>query len=132
MWQETKKEVEKLLRDKKYNFQLFHESDDSVNYLIYRGNLGCWIQLEGDEKECTDYQVYIRASEDSYDDLYQELSSYTFQNLSDSVEEMINYSVDMNRVLNSIENKIEQIKELAESINLDYEEFITVNFNFEE
>lgn len=132
MWGETKKEVEKLLRDKKYNFQLFHEADNSINYLIYRGNLCCWIQLEGDEKECTDYQVYIRFSEDSYDDLYQEINSYTFQSLSDSVEEMINYSVDLNRVLNSIQNKIEQIKELADSINLDYEEFITVNFDFDE
>jgi predicted RNase H-like nuclease (RuvC/YqgF family) len=131
---EVVKQYEEWLRNNKINFNVDkHESED-IYYTIFQGNLVCYIMLELINNKIEAHQGYIRKSEDEWNDIYT-LEIYWNENelkdLIESTEQLLQKAKELNSAINKIRNKVEQIKEICEEIDMNYEEFIIINFDFE-
>jgi len=131
---EIRKEYEKYLRENRYNFEVDDYGGD-MYYCIFQGNIFCFVALELIDEKVVTAQYYIRMTKDSYDDLYYletEWDKYELKDIIEYTEQLIDRGKELNSAINKIRVKLEQIKEIMEQNDLEFEEFITLNFNFDE
>jgi hypothetical protein len=128
----VKDKIESYLKNIKVKYSMISDSLGIINYELYIGSYECFIQLELSD---TDDDVYC-VLYTKLDDHGCSLVELTWDNnesedeLYECINELITQTKQINSVLSKIEAKIDQIKELCEDVNLDYETFITVNFEF--
>ena len=125
--------IENYLKDNKirYIVQNFPGCD---NYELFLGSMSGFIQVETSEDEDDDsvtFQFYSKIDGDG-NSLYHSNADTEDEDFSleDEIDALIDAIKKMNLVVAKIQTKIEQIKEICSENEMNYEDFITIVYNF--
>jgi hypothetical protein len=126
-------EVSDWLLNKKIKFEL-DNSDDNHFFTFWIGSGVGNIQIEYLPIESISMpfiQLFTRIGKND-NNVCENVFEYNgdFKELTLKIEELIDNIKRINRVIHKIEDKIDQIKELCEDIQIDYEQFIIINHEF--
>jgi hypothetical protein len=143
--------IETFLKENHYRYSTDFEDSKGLLYQIYLGSLDCFIQVEYDLDKPEDNAVHIQfftKADSSGNCLYEQnwdnyeaqfvdgkfemkFSDIPEESIEGHIETLIEETKKYNSVIGKISKKIDQIKEICEEHELDPEEFITVNFDFD-
>ena len=126
--------TENYLKDNKirYIVQNFPGCD---TYELFLGSMSGFIQVETSVEDVDDdsvtFQFYSKIDGDG-NSLYHSNADTEDEDFSleDEIDALIDAIKKMNLVVAKIQTKIEQIKEICSENEMDYEDFITIVYNF--
>jgi|688.fasta_scaffold904393_1 hypothetical protein len=129
--------IEDCLKSKKIRFSISDSDSKGLVYELYISSIECYIQVEYDlDVEDDDYIVLQLFDKVDYNgnSVYHSDWDNEDEN-ADSVEGEIENLIEavkrINQGVGKINAKIEQIKDICEEYNLEFEEFITLNYDFD-
>ena len=125
--------LEKYLKEQGIRFNVDGPSFDSnsYEYELLIGSTSAFIIVD-----FVDRNDFVYFQFDSIDDRYSnygdtEDEEYDSFNLEEEIDNLVTYVKDMNKITAKISSKIEAIKEICEENDLDYEDFISINYDFD-
>ncbi len=127
--------IEDYLKSQKIRYSISHSDQKGLLYELYISSRECFIQVEYDlDKENDDYTILQLF--DNVDDFGNSIYHSDWNNENqhaDSVEGEIENLIEavkrINQGIGKISAKIDQIKDICEEYGLDFEEFITINYD---
>jgi hypothetical protein len=129
--------IESYLKNNRLKYTIDNEDSKGLFYEIFVGSLECYLQIEYDLDDDNDVYVVIQLFT-KVDDYGMSLYHQDWDNKTDGadslegeIETLIQETKRLNGVINKIRNKIEQIKEICEENDMEFEEFITLNYDFD-
>jgi len=129
--------IDTYLKENRIKYTTDHEDSMGMVYEIYVGSLECYLQLEYNMEDENDDVVFVQLFT-KVDDWGESLYHQTWESDSEDgdtiereIEVLIQETKRLNSVVNKIRNKIEQIQEICDENELDIEEFITINYDFD-
>jgi hypothetical protein len=128
--------IEDYLKSEHIKYITEGENSKGLMYEIYVGSLECYLQVEYnlDEDNDNDIVVQLFTKVDSYGDSLYHVDWISWKeegSIEDEIEALIQKTKKINSFVNKIRNKIEQIQEICEENEFDIEEFITINYDFD-
>lgn len=128
--------IEDYLKSQKIRYSISNSDPKGLLYELYISSRECFIQVEYDlDKENDDYTLLQLF--DNVDDFGNSIYHSDWDNenqYADSVEGEIENLIEavkqINQGISKINTKIDQIKDICEEYGLDFEEFITINYDF--
>jgi hypothetical protein len=128
--------IENFLKSKHIKFSIDDPEPRGVTYELYVGSLSCFLQIEYDLDNETDDLVIVQLFTNT-DNSGNSLFHYEWDNEKDDdsldveIETLIQETKRINSLINKIRNKIEQIQDLCDENQLDIENFISINYDFD-
>jgi hypothetical protein len=129
--------IESYLKNNRLKYTIDNEDSKGLFYEIFVGSLECYLQIEYDLDDDNDVYVVIQLFT-KVDDYGMSLYRQDWDNKTDGadslegeIETLIQETKRLNGVINKIRNKIEQIKEICEENDMEFDEFITLNYDFD-
>ena len=133
---ELSEKISDFLKTKKLKFNLDNEADSVHEFVFYVGGSEAFIQVEySDVEEYPEPEILFFSNQKSDgNSLYNSTITYSGDDseIEADLEQLIDFVKNFNQIVTKIENKITQINELCEELGLDPEEFISVNYDFDE
>jgi hypothetical protein len=130
--------IESYLKDNKIKYTTNYEDSKGLIYEIYVGSLECTIQVEydldNDEDNYIVLQLFTQVGKYDGRSLYHQdwdNENKFLDSIEDEIEQLIDATKKLNAVINKIRNKIEQIQEICDENELDINEFISLNYDFD-
>jgi lysyl-tRNA synthetase class II len=129
--------IEDYLKSERIKYTTEGENSKGLMYEIYVGSLECYLQVEYnlDDDNDNDIVVQLFTKVDSYGDSLYHVDWLNWKegdSIETEIESLIQQTKKINSLVNKVRNKIEQIKEICEENELDIEEFITINYDFDD
>lgn len=129
--------IEDYLKSKKIRYSISDSDSKGLLYELYIASIECYIQVEYDlDKEDDEYIVLqLFDKVDYYGNSIYHASWDNEDENADSIEGEIDNLLEavkrINQGISKISAKLDQIKEICEEYNLEFEEFITLNYDFD-
>jgi len=130
--------IESYLKDNKIKYTTNYEDSKGLVYEIYVGSLECNIQVEyyldNDEDNYIVLQLFTQVGKYNGRSIYHQdwdNENKSLDSMEDEIEQLIDATKKLNAVINKIRNKIEQIQEICDENELDINEFISLNYDFD-
>ncbi len=129
-------EVSKFLTSKKVKFDRNDDDYYCPIFTFYVGEAegGITISYPNDieigDDEFISLNIYSKIDDTGNSFFYESLEYEKMEDVEYHIENLLAYLKDLSRVLKKVEEKIEQIKDICDGIGLDYDSFITVNYDF--
>jgi hypothetical protein len=132
---ELTEKVSDWLRSKKIKFTLDDDEFDNDHYFefwIGSGKGGIMLEYSPIESNVMPTIQIFSKVDNGGNSLYESIFEYNgdFENLTSEIEELIDYIKLENRIIAKIESKIDEIKALCDELQIDSEQFISVNYEF--
>jgi hypothetical protein len=127
--------IEDYLKSEHIKYITEGENSKGLMYEIYVGSLECYLQVEYNlDDNDNDIVVQLFTKVDSYGNSLYHVDWISWKeedSIENEIEALIQKTKKINSFVNKIRNKIEQIQEICEENEFDIEEFITINYDFD-
>ena len=128
--------IEKFLKSLRIRFTTNSICPQGITYVLYIGSLRGHLQVEYNLVDPNDDEVIVQLFtelDNNGNSLYHYIWSIddVDYSLETKIEELITEVKRINSVISKIRNRIKQIKDLCETNELDYENFISINYDFD-
>jgi hypothetical protein len=129
--------IEDYLKSKNIRFSIENSDSKGLLYELYKASLECYIQVEydlDDEKENYVVLQLFTNVDDSGNSIYHsdwDNMKEDSNSIESEIDSLIEETRQINQAINKISSKIEQIKDICEEYNLEFDEFITLNYDFD-
>jgi hypothetical protein len=129
--------IENYLKEQKIRFEISDQDSESCLYKLFISSMSAYIQVEYDLDDETNNDVYMQLftePDSSGFSIYE--SHWDNENeLNDSIEGEIDNLLEsakrINQGIAKIEAKINQIKDICQEYELEFCEFITLEYDFD-
>lgn len=133
------KYIESYLNNLKIRYEISGQDAKGCTYEIFVASTSGFIQIEYDLYDDNNDEIFIELKSklkfngyiSMYESFWENDNNY---NSLDSLESEINHFVDSIKRIEEgiaiIKYRIEQIKNICDAMDIDYAEFITLNYNF--
>ncbi len=126
--------LESILKERKIRYNVTF--DESGNfYELYLGSEDGFIQVElpiDSSDEVVTFQFFSAVRNDGSSLFHSFVDTdYIDFNLESHIDELVDRIQDLNRMIGKIEKHINSIKEICDENELDFEEFIMINYDFD-
>lgn len=126
--------LESILKERKIRYNVTFDKSGN-NYELYLGSEKGFIQVElpiDSSDEVVIFQFYSAIRNDGSSLFHSVVdTNYIDFNLELEIDELVNHIQNLNRLIAKIEKHINSIKEICDENELDFEEFILVNYDFD-
>jgi len=130
--------IEDYLNSNKIRYDIHDSCSRGLTYTLHISSRGCYIQVEFNLDDNNDNYVVLQLY-DSVDDIGESIYHQTWDNYDEHVdsidgeiENLIESVKRINKGIVKISAKINQIKDICEEYELTFEEFITLEYDFDE
>jgi hypothetical protein len=129
--------IENYLKEQKIRFEISDQDSESCLYKLFISSMSAYIQVEYDLDDETNNDIYMQLftePDSSGASIYE--SNWNNENeLNDSIEGEIDNLLEsakrINQGIAKIEAKINQIKDICQEYELEFCEFITLEYDFD-
>lgn len=127
--------IEDILKHMKIRYSILDPDSKGCTYELYVSSIESNIQVEynlDDDKNFFYLQFFTNVDSNGVSLYHSDWDNESNGNsIEDEIEELLNAIKRINQGVSKIQTKIEQIKDICEEYNLDYENFIDVLYDFE-
>ena len=128
--------IEDILKSQKVRYSILEPDSKGCGYELYVSSIEANIQVEYNLDDDNDNNFYLQffTNIDSnglslYHSYWDKKSNG--DSIEGKIEELLNAIKRINQGVSKIQTKIEQIKDICEEYNLEFENFIDVLYDFE-
>lgn len=135
--QNINEKIENYLKEEKIRYNINFQDSIYCIYELFLGSESGYIQVEYDIDNDTDDYIVAQLYSGTYDK-EQSIYHYYWDNQSEdhgsieiNIEALVEEVKKINKAIYKIKSKIEDIREICEEYELEFEEFIEIKYNFE-